>query len=187
MNGILSTIEAQQAPQDQEGECVFLTWLPSPLGQLVAGATAAGVCLLEFTDRGMLEAEFAAVRRVFKAPLVTGSNHHLARLQAELAGYFGGSLRHFTVPLVYPGTPFQRRVWEQLLAVPYGDRRTYEQIALAVGKPKAARAVGRANGLNRIAILIPCHRLVNKGGQLAGYGGGLWRKQFLLDLEGTNA
>jgi AraC family transcriptional regulator of adaptative response/methylated-DNA-[protein]-cysteine methyltransferase len=87
---------------------------------------------------------------------------------------------------VYPGSPFQRRVWEELLAIPYGERRSYEQIALAVGKPKAARAVGRANGLNRISILIPCHRLVNKNGQLAGYGGGLWRKQFLLDLEGSS-
>jgi len=166
---------------------VFLSWLRSPLGTLVAGATAEGVCLLEFTDRGMLEAEFAAVRRVFNAPLVPGSNDHLARLQVELAGYFGGSVRSFTVPLVYPGSPFQRRVWDKLLAIPYGEKRTYEQIALAVGKPGAARAVGRANGLNRIAILIPCHRLVNKNGQLAGYGGGLWRKQFLLDLEGSNA
>jgi len=165
---------------------VFLSWLRSPLGTLVAGATAEGVCLLEFTDRGMLEAEFAAVRRVFNVPLVPGSNDHLARLQVELAGYFGGSVRSFTVPLVYPGSPFQRRVWEELLAVPYGERRTYEQIALAVGKPRAARAVGRANGLNRIAILIPCHRLVNKNGKLAGYGGGLWRKQFLLDLEVSN-
>ena len=174
-------------PRLRAGDCVFLSWLRSPLGTLVAGATAEGVCLLEFTDRGMLEAEFAAVRRVFNVPLVPGSNDHLARLQVELAGYFGGSVRSFTVPLVYPGSPFQRRVWEELLAVPYGERRSYEQIALAVGKPRAARAVGRANGLNRIAILIPCHRLVNKNGQLAGYGGGLWRKQFLLDLEVSNA
>jgi AraC family transcriptional regulator of adaptative response/methylated-DNA-[protein]-cysteine methyltransferase len=186
MNSLPSTTELQQPLLNRDGECVFLSWLRSPLGTLVAGATAEGVCLLEFTDRRMLEAEFAALRRIFDVPLVPGSNDHLVRLQVELAGYFGGSVRRFTVPLVYPGSPFQRRVWEELLAIPYGARRTYEQIAHAVGKPRAARAVGRANGLNRIAILIPCHRLVNKNGQLAGYGGGLWRKQFLLDLERSN-
>jgi len=187
MNNLPSTTEMRQAVRDRDVDCMFLSWLRSPLGQLVAGATAEGVCLLEFADRDLLEAELAAVGRVFDVPLVEGSNDHLARLQVELAGYFEGSVHRFTVPLVYPGTPFQRRVWQQLLAIPYGQRRTYEQIALAVGKPRAARAVGQANGLNRMAILIPCHRLVNKNGQLAGYGGGLWRKQFLLDLEGATA
>jgi AraC family transcriptional regulator of adaptative response/methylated-DNA-[protein]-cysteine methyltransferase len=167
------------------GDCVFLSWLRSPLGPLVAGATAEGVCLLEFTDRRMLEAQFAAVRKVFDAPAVPGTNDHLERLQVELADYFAGSLRAFSVPLVCPGTAFQRRVWEQLLAIPYGQTRSYEQLAVAVGHPKAVRAVGRANGLNRIAILIPCHRVVNKNGELGGYGGGLRRKQFLLDLEHT--
>jgi AraC family transcriptional regulator of adaptative response/methylated-DNA-[protein]-cysteine methyltransferase len=102
-----------------------------------------------------------------------------------LAGYFEGSVRRFTVPLVYRaarssgglGRAARHSVWAEA---------HLEQIALAVGKPGAARAVGRANGLNRMAILIPCHRLVNKNGHLAGYGGGLWRKQFLLDLEGSN-
>jgi len=104
-------------------------------------------------------------------------------LQGELANYFARSLRAFSVPLVYPGTAFQRRVWEQLLAIPYGETCSYEQIAVAVGEPRAVRAVGRANGLNRVAILIPCHRVVNKNGELGGYGGGLRRKQYLLDLE----
>jgi AraC family transcriptional regulator of adaptative response/methylated-DNA-[protein]-cysteine methyltransferase len=89
---------------------------------------------------------------------------------------------------VYPGTAFQRRVWEQLRAIPYGETRSYEQIAHAVGDAKAVRAVGRANGLNRIAIVIPCHRVINKSGQLGGYAGGLRRKEFLLALErGDNA
>src|SRR3972149_8177 len=162
MNSLPSTTEMQRALPERASECVFLARLHSPLGTLVAGATAKGVCLLEFTDRGMLEAEFAAVRKMFDAPLLPGSNDHLARLQVELAGYFGGSVRQFTVPLVYPGSPFQRRVWEQLLAIPYGERRSYEHIALAIGEPKAARAGGRANGLNRIAILIPCPRLLHK-------------------------
>jgi AraC family transcriptional regulator, regulatory protein of adaptative response / methylated-DNA-[protein]-cysteine methyltransferase len=165
------------------GECVLLSWLRSPLGPLVAGATAEGICLLEFTDRRMLEAQFDALRRLFAAPVVPGANEHLEKLESEIASYFAGTLRSFSVPLSYPGTDFQRRVWEQLLAIPYGETRSYEQLAIAVGDKKAVRAVGRANGLNRIAIVIPCHRVVNKSGALGGYAGGLRRKQFLLDLE----
>jgi len=164
---------------------VFLTWLSSPLGPLVAGATDEGVCLLEFTDRRMLEAQFESVRKQFRMPVVPGTNNHLERLQDELAAYFAGKLRTFSVPLVYPGTTFQRLVWEQLLLVPYGETRSYQDLASAVGNPAAVRAVGRTNGLNRIAIVIPCHRIVNKNGDLGGYGGGLRRKQFLLNLEQT--
>ncbi len=167
----------------RDRDCVLLSWIRSPLGPLVAGATADGVCLLEFSDRRMLETQFALVRKLFDAPVVPGSNEHLERLQGELTSYFAGSLRRFSVPLIYPGTPFQRRVWEQLLAIPYGETRSYEEVAVAVGTPKAVRAVGRANGLNRICILIPCHRVVNQNGALGGYGGGLRRKQYLLDLE----
>jgi AraC family transcriptional regulator, regulatory protein of adaptative response / methylated-DNA-[protein]-cysteine methyltransferase len=169
------------------GSSVVLSWLRSPLGPLVAGATAEGVCLLEFTDRRMLEAEFGALRKQFHAPVLPGTNEHLEKLRAELTSYFAGSTRSFSVPLVYPGTAFQRKVWEQLLAIPYGETRSYEQLAVAIGSPKAMRAVGHANGLNRIAIVIPCHRVINKSGGLGGYGGGLRRKQFLLDLEHATA
>jgi AraC family transcriptional regulator of adaptative response/methylated-DNA-[protein]-cysteine methyltransferase len=168
----------------RDRKCVLLSWLRTPLGPLVAGATDEGICLLEFTDRRMLEAQLAAVQRLLDAPVVPGSNEHLEKLRGELAKYFAGSLRDFSVPLIYPGTPFQRRVWKKLLAIPYGETRSYEQIAIALGDPTAVRAVGRANGLNRIAILIPCHRVVNKNGELGGYGGGLRRKQYLLALEG---
>ncbi|MGA2975673.1 MAG: methylated-DNA--[protein]-cysteine S-methyltransferase [Spirochaetia bacterium] len=167
----------------RDKDCVLLSWMPSPLGPLVAGATEEGVCLLEFTDRRMLETQFMTVRRLFRLPVVPGSNRHLDVVHDELGRYFEGSLRCFSAPLVFPGTPFQRRVWEQLLLVPYGETRSYEQMAAAVGSPRAVRAVGHANGLNRIAILIPCHRVVNKNGRLGGYGGGLWRKKYLLDLE----
>jgi AraC family transcriptional regulator of adaptative response/methylated-DNA-[protein]-cysteine methyltransferase len=167
----------------RDRSCVFLAWVPSPLGPLVTGATDEGVCLLEFTDRKMLEAQFETVRKLFQLPVVPGTNQHLERLQDELARYFAGTLRSFSVPLVYPGTAFQRRVWEQLLLVPYGETRSYHEMASAVGNPAAVRAVGRANGLNRLAIVIPCHRIVNKNGDLGGYGGGLRRKQYLLNLE----
>jgi AraC family transcriptional regulator of adaptative response/methylated-DNA-[protein]-cysteine methyltransferase len=165
------------------GGCVLLTWLASPLGPLVAGATSEGICLLEFSDPPRLDPQLAVVRRLFGAAVVPGTNEHLEKLQAELIAYFAGTLRSFTVPLCWPGTVFQRRVWEQLLTIPYGQTRSYEQVAAAIGAPRAVRAVGRANGQNRIAILIPCHRVVNKSGQLGGYGGGLRRKEYLLNLE----
>jgi AraC family transcriptional regulator of adaptative response/methylated-DNA-[protein]-cysteine methyltransferase len=165
--------------------CVAVSWLPSPLGPLVAGATADGVCLLEFSDRRMLPAQMQTVRKLFGVPVIPGANPHVDRLRTELARYFAGSLRTFSVPLIYPGTAFQRRVWEQLLAIPYGETRSYQDIAGAVGDPDAMRAVGRANGLNRICIVIPCHRVINKDGGLGGYGGGLRRKEYLLDLERT--
>jgi AraC family transcriptional regulator of adaptative response/methylated-DNA-[protein]-cysteine methyltransferase len=167
----------------RNGEAVFLSWLRSPLGPLVAGATREGICLLEFSDRRMLETELASLKKLFAAPVVPGVHPHLDRLQVELGDYFSGAARSFSVPLVSPGTPFQQRVWQQLLAIPYGETRSYQQVAAAIGAPKAVRAVGHANGLNRIAILIPCHRVLNKDGRLGGYGGGLRRKQFLLDLE----
>ena len=167
----------------KNGACVLLSWIRSPLGPLVAGATAEGICLLEFSDRRMLEAQFATIRKRFTAAVVPGSNAHLEKLESELGRYFEGRLQQFSLPLVYPGTDFQRRVWDQLLKIPYGETRSYEDIATAVGDRKAVRAVGRANGLNRIVIVIPCHRVVNKSGALGGYGGGLRRKQFLLDLE----
>jgi AraC family transcriptional regulator of adaptative response/methylated-DNA-[protein]-cysteine methyltransferase len=171
----------------RERPCAFLAWLRSPLGPLVAGATPDGVCLLEFTDRRMLETQLATVRRWFAGPLLPGRNEHLEKLRDELASYFAGTLHSFSVPVVYPGTPFQQRVWQKLLAIPYGQTWSYEALAAAIGQPKAVRAVGRANGQNRIAIVVPCHRVVNKNGELGGYGGGLRRKQFLLGLERRGA
>jgi AraC family transcriptional regulator of adaptative response/methylated-DNA-[protein]-cysteine methyltransferase len=168
-------------------DCVLLSWIRSPLGPLVAGATARGVCLLEFTDRRMLEAQMTSLRRRFATPLVPGTNEHLERLGAELESYFSRALREFSVPLCYPGTVFQERVWSALREIPYGETRSYHDLAVAVGNPQAVRAVGRANGLNRIAIVIPCHRVVNKNGDLGGYGGGLRRKEYLLSLEREGA
>lgn len=172
------------APGDaRETDCIRVTWLESPLGPLLAAANARAVVLLEFTERRMLEAQFDTLRRRFRAPVVPGDNPHLARLKQELAEYFDGRRLRFTVPLNYPGTPFQQKVWDALLKIPYGETRSYEDIARAVGSPAAVRAVGQTNGLNRICVVIPCHRVVNKDGKLGGYGGGLWRKQRLLDLE----
>lgn len=164
--------------------CIVQT-IDSPIGPLRAGARDAGVCLLEFSVPERLEAQTQCVRRLFDCETVEGDHRLLAQLREELRGYFAGTLKCFTVPLVAPGTPFQERVWSELLRIPYGDTRSYESVAVSVAAVKAQRAVGRTNGLNRIAIVIPCHRVVNKDGKLGGYGGGLWRKEALLGLERT--
>jgi len=162
---------------------IVVSWLESPVGPLVTAANDVGICLLEFTDRRMLEAQFKTLKRLFSSAIVPGENEHITHLKKELDAYFVGKLRQFSVPLAYPGSPFQVRVWKELLRIPYGETCSYEELAKAIGSPSAQRAVGHANGLNRIAIVIPCHRVVNKDGKLGGYGGGLWRKQHLLDLE----
>ncbi len=162
---------------------VRLSWVESPLGPLVIGANNDGVCLLEFTDRRMLETELETIKRRLKATLIPGENDHTAQLKAELGEYFAGRRKTFDVALTYPGTPFQQLVWNELLRVPYGETRSYEEIASRIGARNAVRAVGRANGMNRIAIVIPCHRVIGKNGEPVGYGGGLWRKRWLLEHE----
>jgi AraC family transcriptional regulator of adaptative response/methylated-DNA-[protein]-cysteine methyltransferase len=167
----------------RDEDFIRIAWMETPLGPMAAGATAKKICFLEFTDRRMLEAQFETLSRRFRLPIVPGENEAIERLRAELARYFAGGLKKFSVPLEHPGTEFQARVWKALLGIPYGETRSYEDVARAIDSPAAVRAVGHANGLNRIAILIPCHRVVNKSGELGGYGGGLWRKKRLLALE----
>jgi AraC family transcriptional regulator of adaptative response/methylated-DNA-[protein]-cysteine methyltransferase len=114
---------------------------------------------------------------------VPGSSRHLDRLSEELGRYLAGELARFEVPLDLRGTEFQRKAWKALQSIPYGETRSYAEQARIVGRPSAVRAVARANGENRIAVLVPCHRVVGADGSLTGYGGGLWRKRWLLDLE----
>ena len=157
--------------------------LASPVGDMIAGATEHGVCFLEWHSRGGVDRILERVQKRYRMPLVAGDSEHLTALQRELGAYFTGTLRQFTVSIDVTGTEFERAVWAQLLQIPYGETRSYNNIAAAIGKPKACRAVGRANGANYVSILIPCHRVIESGGGLRGYGGGLWRKQFLLELE----
>jgi AraC family transcriptional regulator of adaptative response/methylated-DNA-[protein]-cysteine methyltransferase len=164
-------------------DAVALDWIASPVGPLVAGATTEGLCLLEFSDRRMLEAQLETLKRRLGVPLIPGRNRWLEALRQQLEEYFGGRRRSFDLPLVIRGTPFQERVWKALLTIPYGETWSYRDLARSIGQGTATRAVGTANGMNRIAIVIPCHRVVNADGRLGGYGGGVWRKQLLLDLE----
>jgi AraC family transcriptional regulator of adaptative response/methylated-DNA-[protein]-cysteine methyltransferase len=164
---------------------LFVQTLETPLGALVAGARDEGVCLLEFPEPARLEAQLAAVRQRLRCEIAEGAHPHLDRLRAELAAYFSGSLKAFSIPLVVSGTPFQERVWRELRTIPFGSTRSYEDIARSIGARAACRAVGRANGMNPLAIVVPCHRVINKSGTLGGYGGQLWRKEALLRLEGA--
>lgn len=172
------------APESAAGADVLsLDWIESPVGPLLAGATRDAVLLLEFSEPKTLEEQLQALRRRFPMSIASGGNDWLEALRRQLAEYFAGQRRAFDLPLRYPGTAFQEKVWSGLLRIPYGETWSYRELALHVGDAKASRAVGMANGTNRIAILIPCHRVVNSNGTLGGYGGGAWRKQLLLDLE----
>jgi len=155
----------------------------APLGPMVAVASEQGLCLLEFGDRRMLESEFADLQKRLDAVLLPGTNEFTQAAVQQIGEYFAGTRKTFSVPLHAPGTAFQQQVWAALREIPFGEIRSYGEIAAAIGEPKAVRAVGTANGMNRLAILIPCHRVIGADGALTGYGGGLWRKDWLLKHE----
>ena len=167
----------------RRSEVITIAWVRSPIGPLLAGAVEEGVCLLEFVDRRAIEHQIETMKRRFGAGAAPGNHRHLDTLERELDAYFAGRLRRFTVPLSVRGTEFQVKVWGALRRIPHGETRSYAQIAREVGRPSAVRAVARANGDNRIGILIPCHRVIGSDGTLTGYGGGLWRKAKLLEIE----
>lgn len=164
-------------------EVLSVAHLASPIGSLFGAATSERVCMLEFVERKSIEGQVQALKRHFDGPILPGTNDLLERLRSQLAEYFAGARTRFDLPLAVVGTPFQEAVWHELARIPYGETRSYEDVARAIGRPTACRAVGMANGRNRLAILLPCHRVVEKSGALRGYAGGLWRKQRLLDLE----
>lgn len=157
--------------------------IETPLGEMIAGATDDGVCLLEFTDRKMLPTEYKDLKRLLKTTLEDGENGHLKILGKQLKEYFGGKRKEFTIPLITPGTEFQQAVWKELLNIKFGSTRSYQEQAIALNRPDSIRAVANANGMNRISIVIPCHRVIGSDGHLTGYGGGLKRKKWLLDHE----
>lgn len=168
-------------------DIVVTTRILTPLGPMLAGATEDGICLLEFIDRRMLETQIERLKRVLKAEFIPGSNPQFETLNQQIGEYFKGERQEFSVPLVTAGTEFQEKVWRVLQEIPYGNTRSYKEQAERIGNPKAVRAVARANGDNRISIIIPCHRVIGSDGSLTGYGGGLWRKRYLLDLEAQTA
>ncbi|WP_350029946.1 methylated-DNA--[protein]-cysteine S-methyltransferase [Chryseobacterium sp.] len=172
------------SPRNNKMEKIIdLKRIETILGTMVACADEHGICLLEFSDRKALPTELKNISKYFNANIVQGENPHFTILEKELSEYFDGKLTQFTVPLSPVGTAFQKQIWDILQKIPYGTTRSYQQQADILGAPKSVRAVANANGLNKISILIPCHRVIGSNGQLTGYGGGIWRKQKLLELE----
>ncbi|MEK7774504.1 MAG: methylated-DNA--[protein]-cysteine S-methyltransferase, partial [Candidatus Zixiibacteriota bacterium] len=157
--------------------------LETPLGSMLALADDTGLRMLEFVDRRGLERELKTLRTRLQCAIVPGTNIHIRTIEKELKGYFEGELREFKTPVSSMGSPFQSRVWANLVKIPYGKTISYANLSKKVGSPAAHRAVGSANGANQLAIIVPCHRVVRSDGTLGGYGGGLWRKKWLIEHE----
>ena len=175
------------APGRGAARALFAAWLDTPLGPMTAIGDEQALYLLEYVDRPGLERQVERLRARTKAGIVPGRTGPIARIEAELAAYFGGRLPQFQTPLARLGSPFQHAVWEALLAIPPGTTCSYAELARAIGKPQAVRAAAQANGANQLAIIVPCHRVISADGGLGGYGGGVARKRWLLEHERRSA
>jgi AraC family transcriptional regulator of adaptative response/methylated-DNA-[protein]-cysteine methyltransferase len=182
-NDSYKSIFGNSASQTKDKSIINIVRFTSPLGPMFACATDIGVCLMDFTDRKILEEEFKDLCKRLNAVILPGTNKHLELVQKQVAEYFAGARKTFSVPLHTPSTDFRESVWAGLQNIPYGNTRSYKQQAEALGNPRAVRAVAAANGQNRVNIMIPCHRVIGADGSLTGYGGGLHRKKWLLDHE----
>lgn len=167
----------------KQQKIIDLKRIETPVGTMYAAAVPEGICLLEFGDRSSLESTIISIAKQLNAKVMIANNPHFELLERELTEYFNGQKQVFTVPLFPVGTEFQKKVWEVLRQIPYGETWTYSRQADFLGDVKKVRAVANANGFNRISIVIPCHRVIGSNGALTGYGGGVWRKQKLLELE----
>lgn len=163
--------------------CIWINRVATPLGSMVMGVSDQGLCLLEFAERRLLDTQLKRLRYKLGRVFLPGDHPLMPSVKSQLDAYFDGGLQNFTLPLHISGTGFQESVWQALLDIPFGETRSYSGIAEVIGQANAVRAVGRANGDNRVAIVVPCHRVVGAHGELTGYGGGLWRKEYLLSLE----
>ena len=176
-----------KSPTKSKNESVIvIDRITTPLGPMFVGASEKGLCLLEFVDRKMLETEFRDLQKLLKATIVTGENNHTKQAKKELKEYFEGRRKTFDVNLDTPGTNFQKEVWTNLQMIPYGTTTSYQAQAERLSNSAAVRAMATANGYNRVAIIVPCHRVIGKDGALCGYGGGVERKKWLIDFEKRN-
>lgn len=166
---------------------LIATTFETPLCTMKAATTDRGICLLEMGSPERSDREMSELESAFECQMTPGNHPILDQLRAELVAYFTGDLQSFSVPLDTPGTEWQQRVWNALLTIPYGQTVSYGQLAEQLDNPGGSRAVGLANGKNRVSIIIPCHRVIAADGTLHGYGGGIERKRWLLDHEELNA
>lgn len=162
------------------------SWFDSPLGPILAVANDEALYLLEFVDRRGLEREIERMRNKMNATIIPGATSPINSIEKELKEYFTGHLKKFNTPIQMIGSPFQKIAWHALTQIPYGETRSYAEQAQVIGKPTAYRAVANANGANQLAIIVPCHRIINSNGNLGGYGGGIARKQWLIEHEKKN-
>jgi AraC family transcriptional regulator of adaptative response/methylated-DNA-[protein]-cysteine methyltransferase len=174
----------EDQPTALEGQAVIsMAELTTPLGPMLAGATTEGICLLEFTDRIRIVKEFDDLKKSLNAVILPGRNRHTDLLEEQLKEYFDGSRKAFTIPLHTPGNDFTNAVWATLREIPYGTTCSYKVQSEKMNNPKAIRAIAATNGRNRIAIIIPCHRVIGSNGSLTGYAGGIDKKKWLLIFE----
>lgn len=158
--------------------------IETPLGILLAATSSKGVCLLEFADvPDRSNRHVTQLEKHFKTQMQEGECEIIQQLKKELTEYFNGERKTFDVALDFRGTEFQEKAWDALLKIPYGETRSYKDQAIAIKQPTAVRAVAGANNRNKISIIVPCHRVIGKNGSMTGYGGEVWRKEFLLKLE----
>lgn len=166
---------------------LYMTEIATPLGPMLAGATLQGLCLLEFANRIRLEKEIADLRNLLKARIIPGRNQYSEQAETELGEYFQGLRKTFSVSLHTPGNDFAQAVWQSLVQIPYGQTCTYKQQAERMNNPKAIRAIASTNGRNRLAIIIPCHRVIGSNGTMTGYAAGTDKKKWLLMFERSNS
>jgi len=167
----------------ENSQVLKASWIDTRLGPMIAIGDESALYLLEFVDRRGLEREVERLRQRTKSAIIPGVTEPIQSIESELTRYFDGKLTEFKTPVTVLGSPFQKSVWEQLMKISPGETRSYSDIAAVLGKPSAYRAVAQANGANQLAIMIPCHRVINSNGDLGGYGGGLTRKNWLLHHE----
>jgi len=171
------------APAKSNTPPLFIDWLSTPLGPMFAVCDESHLYMLEFTTRKNMDRGFEKLRKIHKRAVIPGRTHITDQIEAELKAYFEGTLATFKTPLTPTGTAFQNQVWKALQDIPYGESCAYTDLAVAIGNEKAVRAVASSNANNGLALIIPCHRVIAKGGGLGGYAGGLDKKQWLLDHE----
>ena len=164
---------------------IIRTEIQTPLGKMYACASERGICLLEFDNRKNIDSQFEKLAKSLGEEIVEGESVYFQQLRKEIEEYFEGRRKEFSVPLDFVGTDFQKSVWSELLKIPYGETISYKQLAERVGDLNSTRAVANANGMNKIAVIVPCHRVIGADGSLTGYAGGLERKKNLLELEGN--
>lgn len=164
-------------------QVILINRLTTPLGSMFVCATEKGICLLEFTDRKMLETEFKDLQRILNAKILIGENKHIKQAKIELSEYFKGERQKFDVPIDALGPDFQKKAWHLLTKIPFGSTTTYSILADKTSPKSRVQSIRKANGFNKISIIIPCHRVIAENGDLMGYGGGIERKKWLLNHE----